>query len=122
MLIIVCTSGLWFTEDTLHTYLLLFSVVSGLQVSPLPCFRASTLALRSRSTVTLSIVVSVGGKDTSYKGTVKLLLPDGLTAHQPLPYSCTKASEGVLCHLPSPMDVGQKVRRGINTILLLDKL
>lgn len=89
-----------------------FSLVIGRGVSFGQCFRASTLALRSGSFVTLSVMVSIGGKESSYKGTMKLLLPDGLTAHQPLPYSCTKATEGISCELPNPMTVGEKVRRG----------
>lgn len=75
---------------------------------------SSTLALRSGSFVTLSVVVSVGGKESSYKGTVKLLLPGGLAAHQPLPYSCTEATDGISCELPNPMTVGEKAELEIS--------
>lgn len=61
--------------------------------------------------MTLSVVVSVGGQESSYEGTVKVLLPSGLSAHHPLPYSCSVVTEGITCDLPNPMSVGEEVRR-----------
>ncbi|MPC57116.1 Integrin alpha-4 [Portunus trituberculatus] len=66
------------------------------------------LVLRSGGTATLSVVVSVTGKDYSYVGTVSFMLPHGLTAHYPLPYSCSAKGGVVSCTLPSPMAAGEK--------------
>ncbi|XP_063884882.1 integrin alpha-4-like [Scylla paramamosain] len=76
---------------------------------------ASQLALRSGATATLSVVVSVTGKEYSYVGIVLLVLPEGFTVHYPLPYSCSSTTgDAVYCTLPSPMAGGEKTELEIS--------